>query len=210
MTAVASKEVASILDPNASKRRPMGLWANGMLMTPEEFDAEEDWNPNYRYELINGVLIVSPPAEEGERGPNDELGYLLRDYQYRNSEGSRIDDTLSEQTVATAAGRRRMDRAIWIGFGRNIQPNKDIPTIAVEYVANRSRDRHRDFVEKRAEYEAIGVVEYWIIDRFRRTLSVIRKGDVQVFSEKDTYRTDLLPGFELPLQRLLAISDKYK
>src|SRR5579885_2779928 len=116
MTAVASKKPASVLDPTVRERRPLGLWANGMPMTPEEFDAEDDWNPNYRYELVNGVLIVSPPAAEGERGPNDELGYLLRDYQYRHPQGSRINDTLSEQTVATAAGRRRMDRAIWIGF----------------------------------------------------------------------------------------------
>ena len=27
-----------------------------MSMTPEEFDAIEDWDENYRYELIRGVL----------------------------------------------------------------------------------------------------------------------------------------------------------
>ena len=30
-------------------------------MTPEEFDAADDFAENYGYELIHGVLIVSPP-----------------------------------------------------------------------------------------------------------------------------------------------------
>ena len=53
----------------------------GTLMTPEEFDAAEECEEGYNYELINGVLVVSPPPLEGERGPNDYLGYLLRSYQ---------------------------------------------------------------------------------------------------------------------------------
>ncbi len=49
-------------------------------MTPEEFDAtpERAFDDRYRYELIRGVLVVTPPPGSGERGPNDELGYLLR------------------------------------------------------------------------------------------------------------------------------------
>jgi len=103
-----------------------------------------------------------------------------------------------------------MDRAIWIGYGRNIDPDKDVPTISVEFVSNRSRDRRRDYIHKHEEYEARGVCEYWIIDRFRRSMTVIRKGDVQVVAEPETYRTELLPGFELPLARLLAVADMFK
>ncbi len=39
----------------------LGPHWNGAHLTPEEFDACDDWEPGYRYELINGVLIVSPP-----------------------------------------------------------------------------------------------------------------------------------------------------
>jgi Uma2 family endonuclease len=57
------------------------------------------------------------------------------------------------------------------------------------------------------------VREYWVIDRFQRTLTVFRKqaGKVkkQVISEKQTYATDLLPGFELPLAKLLALADRW-
>ena len=89
---------------------------------------------------------------------------------------------------------------------------KDPPTIAVEFVSAGKRDRQRDYVIKRKEYLAAGLAEYWIIDRFRRVLTVFRsqQGSVEelVIREGDVYRSSpLLPGFELPLASLLAVSD---
>ena len=59
----------------------------------------------------------------------------------------------------------------------------------------------RDYEEKRREYMAIGLQEYWIIDRFRRTLTVYRNqpsGSLEIgVQESETYTTPLLPGFEL-------------
>ena len=49
----------------------------GILLSPEEFDAIEDCDELYNYELVHGVLVVAPPPDIGERGPNDQLGYLL-------------------------------------------------------------------------------------------------------------------------------------
>src|SRR5262249_52697151 len=60
----------------------------GTLMTPEEFDAVEDYDENYRYELINGVLIVAPIASGEETGPNEELGRWLRNYREQHPQGS--------------------------------------------------------------------------------------------------------------------------
>ena len=99
---------------------------------------------------------------------------------------------------------------IWTGLGRRPNPKQDVPTIAVEFVSKQKRDRQRDYIEKRREYLAIGIKEYWIIDRFKRTMTVYRPSDdEQIVAESDIYRTDLLPGFELPLQKLLAIADDW-
>lgn len=47
-----------------------------------------------------------------------------------------------------------------------------------------------------------------MIDRFRQTMTVFRESDVEiVLQANDIYRMDLLPGFELPLARLLAEAD---
>lgn len=123
-------------------------------MTPEEFGAIEEWDENYRYELVHGVLIVPPPPGIGERSPNDELGHLLRQFRDSHPNGSLIDATAPEQTISTPANPRRADRAIWAGFGRKPIARKDTPTIVVEFTASRARDRRRDYIEKREEYAA--------------------------------------------------------
>ena len=182
----------------------------GISLTPREFDAVEDVDENYHYELINGVLVVTPPALESERDPNEELGYLLRAYREHHPEGSALDRTLPEQTVRTRKNRRRADRVIWAGLGRVPRPRTDPPSIVVEFVSGARRDWQRDYVEKKREYAQIRIGEYWVIDRFRRTLTVYRPGQRKlVVKENEVYRTPLLPGFELPLARLLGVADSW-
>ena len=69
----------------------------------------------------------------------------------------------------------------------------------------------RDYVQKRDEYLVAGLKEYWIIDRFRRRMTAYRReqGEVVelVIREPESYTTGLLPGFQLPLAKLLAVSD---
>jgi hypothetical protein len=61
-------------------KRTIGPQCNGVLMTPSEFD-RADFEDGWRYELISGVLIVSPIPSLSERDPNEELGRWLRNYQ---------------------------------------------------------------------------------------------------------------------------------
>ena len=61
----------------------------GILLSPEEFDAVEECDELYNYELVHGVLIVAPPPAIGERRPNDRLGYLLQSLPRPSSPGSR-------------------------------------------------------------------------------------------------------------------------
>jgi Uma2 family endonuclease len=180
-----------------------------MAMTVEEFFAVEDWEEGWRYELVHGVLIVNPPAGPGERRPNDELAYWLFTYQRAHPQGGAMDDTVSEHDLVTSGGVRRADRVIWAGLGRLPDYLADTPAIVIEFTSNRSRDRRRDFVEKRQEYAEIGVREYWVIDRFRRTMTVFRGEDETVVNEPIVYTTPILPGFELPLARLLEIADRF-
>ena len=86
-----------------------------------------------------------------------------------------------------------------------------MPTIVVEFVSRAARDRRRDYEEKRREYLAIGVKEYWDIDRFRRQMTVFRADSTeQTIGETEKFQTPLLPGFELPLAQLLALSDEWE
>jgi Uma2 family endonuclease len=185
----------------------------GTLMTPEEFDTVTDYQEGYRYELIYGVLVVTPLPLQAETDPNEELGRLLRNYQADHPQGRSLDVTLPQQYIATATSRRQADRVIWAGLGRMPEPLRDVPTIAVEFVSKRRRDRQRDYVAKRAEYLAAGMAEYWIFDRFRRILTVVTPGpngpQDQVVAEGDRYESPRLPGFQVPLARILAVADAW-
>ncbi len=196
----------------ARKRgRHFGPHSAGTLMTPQEFD-RADFEEGWRYELINGVLVVSPIPLENERDPNGELEYLLRVYRDTHPQGWALDATLFEQTVKTQQNRRRADRVIWAGLGR--QPRRrDVPTIIVEFVSAGKRDRQRDYEEKRDEYLPLGVKEYWVIDRFKKTMTVFwLQGDQvrkRVVRANQKYKTALLPGFELPLAQLFAAAARW-
>jgi Uma2 family endonuclease len=183
----------------------------GILLSPEEFDAVEECDELYNYELVHGVLIVAPPPAIGERRPNDQLGHLLLSYKDHHPQGAALDLTVPEHLIGTPDSRRRADRVIWTGLGRIPNARQDQPTIAIEFVSASKRDFQRDYIDKRDEYLRAGVREYWIIDRFRRRMTVVRGGADPVteivITEQDTYTTPLLPGFELPLAQLLAVAD---
>jgi Uma2 family endonuclease len=190
----------------------LGPESAGMLLTADEFDAVEEYDENFRYELVHGVLVVTPIPLAEETGPNELLGYFLLDYKLRSPQGSALDNTLPQQYVATATGRRLADRLIWAGLGRVPNPRRDVASIAVEFVSAGARSRRRDYVDKRREYEQAGISEYWIIDRFQRTLTVFRfresGQEEQVIAEHDSYQSPLLPGFMVPLAQLLAAADQ--
>jgi Uma2 family endonuclease len=196
------------LDPRVTR---LGPESAGLILTRDEFLDIEDYAELYRYELIHGVVVVSRIPGPGQRAPNARLDQWLWNYHDSHPQGDTLNDTLPEQMIDTRECIRCADRAIWAGLGRQSDPSKDIPTIVIEFVSKTNRDRRRDYDEKRAEYAAIGVIEYWVIDRFRRTMTVCSGNQVvRVVKEKETYQTPLLPGFELRLGELFKIADRYK
>src|SRR5436309_578903 len=98
MAAVALKRPRLRIGPDSA----------GILMAAAEFDRAE-FVEGWRYELIQGVLVVSPIPLESERDPNEELGRWLRNYQESHPNGKILDKTLWEHTVSTGENRRRVD-----------------------------------------------------------------------------------------------------
>ena len=193
------------------KRMLLGPDSAGVSLTPKEF-WEADYEEGWRYELIHGVLIVAPAAAMAERDPNDDLGYRLRWYQEHHPEGGNLDQTAPEQIIDTGLNQRRADRVIWAGLGRQPAEN-EVPSVVIEFLSPGKRAHLRDYEEKRDEYLAIGVNEYWLIDRFDRTVTIFsrqgKKVKKQVIPEGETYESPLLPGFVLDLAALLGLADKW-
>lgn len=201
--------MSAVLDPPVIR---LDAGWNGLAMTPEEFDAVQDWDDDYEYELIRGTVIVNPIPSEGEADPNGELEVLFRAYQATHPQGKCLDKSLQERYVYLLDGsRRKADRVIWAGLGRRPHTKKDVPSIVIEFVSKAARDRRRDYEVKRQEYLAIGVKEYWVINRFRHNMTIFRiDGSELLIAEQVRYQTPILPGFELPLERLFALSDEWE
>lgn len=210
--------IADLETPARAKRpiQHLDQGSNGLLMSIDEFESidAEQCDLRFRYELIHGVVIVSPAPSDAEADPSDELGTMLRNYRATHPQGKALDKTLAEREVKTRVGIRRVDRALWIGFGRRISSRRDLPTIVVEFVSPGKKAWLRDFAVKRDEYLELGTKEYWVFDRFNRTLTVffLPPADPphRVVTAAESYATPLLPGFELPLQRLLDLADEYE
>ncbi len=190
----------------------IGIGCAGIRMTDEEFDTAE-FDDEWVYELFDGVLVVSPVPGEAEVDPNEELGLMLRMYRRTHPRGAALDKTLPERYVQWPRNRRKADRVIWAGLGRRPDPKRDTPNIVVEFVSLGRRNQLRDYSEKLAEYMALGVSEYWTIDRFSRSMTVATmvRGQLmrRVIRANQSYRTKLLPGFQLRLADLFRISDEW-
>ncbi len=99
---------------------------------------------------------------------------------------------------------------IWAGLGRQPRVN-DLPTIVIEFVSAGKRNLMRDYETKRSEYESIGIREYWVLNRFDRTMTVFQLGGGEtVIHGNDSYHTDMLPGFKLQLTELFAAADRWE
>jgi Uma2 family endonuclease len=81
-----------------------------------------------------------------------------------------------------------------------------VPEFMFEIVSKSRKDRRRDYVEKRAEYHAIGVREYVIIDQFEKKVTVLTYEPdgytEEVLSPLDVYETPLLPGLRVPISEI--------
>ena len=201
--------------PKRSRRPLIGPDSAGRLMTTAQFDrlTYDDCVEGYRYELIKGVLVVSPAVSSAETSPNQYLGHILLTYQESHPEGRCLDATLPERDIFLPRNRRRADRVIWIGLGRLPDEKRDVPSIIIEFVSPGRRAAVRDYEAKRDEYLGLGVKEYWVIDRFLRQMTVFRPSSegpmATITPEGQDYETPLLPGFVLPLARLLAKADAW-
>jgi Uma2 family endonuclease len=110
----------------------------------------------------------------------------------------------------TSTSIRLADRVIWTGLGRHPVSMKDVPSIIIDFISKFTRNRRRHFDEKRAEYAAMGVVEYWVVDRFQRTMTICSGDELKrIVNEDEIYETPLLPGFQLPFGTLLEIADDW-
>jgi Uma2 family endonuclease len=187
---------------------PVGIETAGVRMSLEIFRAIDygDVDEFYRYELVRGVLVVTVARSFSDRAANEVLGHRLREFLDNHPQGPCIDATVYSQEVTTRRDTVRVaDRVIWLNLGRTPDPEQDIPAIVVDFVCAGRRHWMDDYEVRRREYLNCSVSEYWLIDRFETRMSVYRRGRrAVIFEPGDRFETPLLPGFDVPLNEMMA------
>ena len=176
---------------------------HGLRMSLDDFD-EAEFEEGYRYELGRGVLDVTDVPKPKHfmvcnAIRNQLTGYLLANPDLIHAIGGGGECRLR---IGPLQSVRHPDIAVY----KTAPPSEGnevwglwVPELVVEVVSPSSVQR--DYQEKRGEYLAFGVEEYWIVDPKQAAILVLRR-DQDQWTERslgpvDDYETPLLPGFRL-------------
>lgn len=181
----------------------------GRRMTLDEFIAAEGLE-GYLYELARGVVVVTevPLPPHGMIVRAFVRLFVLYDVAHPGIIRFAGGGAECRIRLPDAVSDRHPDQAIYLSpmpRGKRVW-DRWVPAIVVEVVSRRGEER--DYVQKRDEYLRFGVLEYWIFDPYRRTMTVLlRLGDTwegRTLHEGDVHRTDLLPGLEVHVGAILG------
>lgn len=164
----------------------------------------------YRYEIIDGDLLVTPSPMSRHQMVLGNLYWWVRSYLEENPIGKVLfapaDVVFSQINVVEPdllfLSNARLERLT----KRNVQ---GAPDLVVEVLSESTR--RTDEIRKRKLYERFDVLEYWIVDPEVETVKVYRKSGerferaAELSNETaDVLTTPLLPGLTLPLARVFA------
>ncbi|MBE9039652.1 Uma2 family endonuclease [Oscillatoriales cyanobacterium LEGE 11467] len=150
-------------------------------LTFAEYLAYED-DTDRRYELIDGELVALPP----ESGINDwiaqELFWVLAIAQLAPRQLIRPHTCELQVPVLQSgdAANRYPDLVVlrqehWELTQKRLTITLEMPPprLVVEVVSPGKTSRERDYQRKRAQYEATGIPEYWIVDTQQEQITVL-------------------------------------
>ena len=171
---------------------------DGLPLSRDEY-ADADFGEPGKYERVAGRLRTMSPAGEEHVDSADPFLEALMLYRVRHRE--LVHRVVPEAWIGIGDDIDRIaDIAVYLAGGKGRIPER-VPDLVFEIVSPGSE--HRDYQEKRAEYESLGVREYVIVDRARHQVTVLRleRGSYveAVLGPDDVYTTTLLPGLEIGL-----------
>lgn len=171
---------------------------HGLRMTADEYLALPE-DLQCRYELVDGVVLVTPSASFGHQSIAGEIFGQIRDFLKQRSIGRvvhevdvRLGDDLVYRPDVVYLRADKVDRC----GNAVLEP----PDLVVEVISPQSRAY--DLKTKCSDYEKAGVAEYWVVDPFRDVFHffVLEDGLYQARKESGgRYESAVLPDFSLDL-----------
>ena len=187
----------------------LGPHDHGRCMTLDEFD-EAEIVAGFRAELGRGVVIVSEVPLPWHLMLINKLRRQIVAYDIQNP--GRVCAVAGGGECKLPVGQfeseRHPDLAVYLTEppyqNSNAVWSEWIPELVIEVVSSGSEIR--DYSEKRDEYLAFGVREYWIVNSERKEVLVLRRirgqWSEQTLTVADAYSPHLLPSFQLDVAQL--------
>jgi Uma2 family endonuclease len=159
-----------LLAAKDKERRAMTITTNNRMTLEEYLNYDEEIDT--RYELVDGILI----AMGAENAINPQIASFLFAVflglgipYYRIVIGHQIEVSPTQATARQPdlIVHSEGSEAAIAKDGKLLRFDRPAPLLVVEVVSNSDTDkksRDRDYEEKRSEYAARGIPEYWIID----------------------------------------------
>jgi Uma2 family endonuclease len=177
----------------------------GLRMSADDYLALPD--DGFRYELIDGVVVMTPSPDFDHQDVRGEIEYQLRAYVRKSRcgwVGSEVDVRMSAKVVY---------RPDLLFIGRKDHPRRPkridfAPDLVVEVLSPSTTAF--DLETKRNDYEKKGVLEYWIVDPQDgsvRFLRLERGRYVEVKAVRDRFASKAVPGFKLDLKAVRGASE---
>jgi Uma2 family endonuclease len=184
-------------------------------MSLEEYLTYDD-GTDTRYELVDGMLV-----EMGTEAPLNSAIALFLVFVFADLGTARKNLAIGHQMEVESieASARQPDLIVHtpesdaaiMDDGKLLRDGEPVPMLVVEVVSNSKTDkksRDRDYVEKRAEYAARGIPEYWIVDPDRQAALVLTlSGGVYqeaTFTGPQLLKSPAFPTLALTADQVLA------
>jgi Uma2 family endonuclease len=174
----------------------------GRQLSAEEF-ASASYQAPFRYERVKRRLVVSQPAGADDRQVSRPFRRVLGGYWGTHPES--VDDVDLPGWVSTTPDDDRIpDICVYLADKcSSLRVPQRVPDLIFEFVSQDRSDQERDYIDKRAEYHAIRVKEYVIVDRFKQQVLVLtwKRADYaeRVLTCDQQYTSPLLPGLAVSL-----------
>ncbi len=175
---------------------------HGRRMSLAEFDHAEV-QEGYLYELGRGVIVVSDVPKKRHLYQVESIRDQLVAYKIANPGRIQIIAGGSDCKILVAGyeSERHPDLTVY----KTLPPREGedfwstwIPELVIEVVSRGSE--LRDYQEKREEYLAFGVHEYWIFDAEKEEMLVLQRvagrWRERIVRPGEVYKTRLLPGLQ--------------
>lgn len=177
---------------------------NGLRMTADEYLALGETAE--RYELIDGIVVMSPSPFPDHSELSSEIAGQLRDFAQQGGHIRVFPDT---DVKLTSGKVYRPDISVYRSdrLKGKVRLLTSPPDLAIEILSPNSKAL--DLITKRDDYEQFGVGEYWIVDPADARVRCWRRQGVRLIESTqsaDTVRCESLPGFSLDLAPLRAIA----